>query len=180
MLELFATAVGQGTVLDAGCGTGRIARFLSDLGCRVVGTDLSAGMLAMARRDGTAVPVCLGSLRALPFADRSVDGVVLWYSVIHTPPDVRPVALAEAARVLRPGGHVLVGFQHGTGTVDVSDRYRELGHDVSLVRYRFTADEIAGELADVGLREVARVVRVARPGERDDQAAVVARSVLEG
>ena len=180
VLEDFAERVGGGTVLDAGCGTARISRFLAERGCRVVGVDLSPRMLAVARRDHPEVPVCRGSLRALPVANASVDGVLLWYSVIHTEPERRPVVLREAARVVRPGGHVLLGFQHGAGVVDVSERYREMGHEVRLLRYRFTADELAAELAVVGLAEVTRLVRAAGPDERDDQAALMACSGLDG
>ena len=180
MLEDFAERVSGGTVLDAGCGTARISRFLAERGCRAVGVDVSPGMLQVARRDHPEVPVCRGSLRSLPIADACVDGVLLWYSAIHTEPESRPLLLREVARVLRPGGHVLLGFQHGEGVVDVSERYREMGHEVRLLRYRFTADELATELAAVGLREIARLVRAAEPDERDDQAALLARSGVDG
>ncbi len=83
--------------------------------------------------------------------------------------------LAEAVRVLRPGGHLLVGFQSGTGTRDVAPAYRRLGHDVRLERQLYTADEVASRLAAVGVQEVARLVRRATADERDDQAVVLAR-----
>jgi hypothetical protein len=120
----------------------------------------------------------LGSLLALPCADGAFAGVLLWYSAIHTPPEHHPVLFAEAARVLAPGGHVLVGFQSGHGVRDVGPRYRELGHEVELVRYRLTADEVAQHLAAAGLEEVCRLVRRARPDELDDQASVLARAPL--
>ena len=47
-------------------------------------------------------------------------GVLLWYSIIHTPPAGQARIFAEAARVLRPGWPPLVGFQSGEGTRDVS------------------------------------------------------------
>ncbi|MEO6585546.1 MAG: hypothetical protein ABIN90_04480 [Knoellia sp.] len=87
-------------------------------------------------------------------------------------------AFAEAvsARVLRPGGHLLIAFQSGEGTRDVSAAYRRVGHDVVLERYLFTPDVVASHLADAGLTELTRMVRRARDDERDDQAVLLARA----
>jgi len=182
MLDAFAAAVtGAGgdeappLVLDAGCGTGRVSRYLDAQGCRVAGVDVSPGMVAEARRARPDLPVVVGSLAALPYVDARFDGVLLWYSTIHTPPEGQPRLLAEAARVLRPGGHLLVGFQAGAGTRDVAPAYRAFGHEVELERHLVTADQVGGWLAAAGLREVARLVRRAQGGERDDQASVLAQ-----
>lgn len=178
MVDAFVEAVGPGArVLDAGCGAGRMSRYLADRGARVDGVDLSPGMVAMARRDHPDLTFGVASLSDLPFSDARFDGVLLWYSVIHTPPPGQPRIFAEAARVLRPGGHVLVGFQSGQGVRDVAPAYRRFGHDIELVRYLYTADAVADRLADAGLTEVCRLVRAARGSERDGQAAVLARKV---
>jgi hypothetical protein len=79
-------------------------------------------------------------------------------------------------RVLRPGGHVLVGFQAGEGTRDVSAAYRRFGHDIRLERRLHTADQIAVQLEAAGPREVCRLVRRARGSERDDQAMLLAEA----
>jgi ubiquinone/menaquinone biosynthesis C-methylase UbiE len=179
MVDAFAAAVTSREnprVLDAGCGAGRMSRYLADLGCPVEGLDLSPGMVAMARRDRPDLDFTVGSLSDLPYADNQFSGVMLWYSIIHTPPAGQARIFAEAARVLRPGGHVLVGFQSGEGTRDVSARYRELGHDVRLERHLYTPDEVASRLAVVGLREVCRLVRRAQGDERDDQAFLLAQA----
>ena len=123
MVDAFAAAVTSGDdarVLDAGCGAGRMSRYLADRGCRVEGVDLSPGMVAMARRDHPDLAFTVGSLTDLPYPDDQFAGVMLWYSIIHTPPAGQARIFAEAARVLRPGGHLLVGFQSGEGTRDVS------------------------------------------------------------
>lgn len=164
------------TVLDAGCGTGRVGRVLRARGLRVVGVDLSPGMLREATAGDREIVCAAASLTHLPLADGSVDGVLLWYSLIHLGPDLVPVAVREAARVLRPGGHVLVGFQAGAGSRDVAPSYRRLGHEVTLVRHLLDVDSVAGELARAGLVEEARVVRRGQGTERDDQAMVLARS----
>lgn len=180
VVDAFASAVtaegDDARTLDAGCGAGRITRYLADRGCRVEGVDLSPGMVAMARRDHPDLVFNVGSVTDLPFPDDQFAGVLLWYSIIHTPPAHQARIFAEAARVLRPGGHLAVGFQSGEGTRDVSTAYRRFGHEVELKRYLYTADQVADRLEAVGLREVCRLVRRAQATERDDQAVLLARA----
>ncbi|HWU20864.1 MAG TPA: class I SAM-dependent methyltransferase, partial [Nocardioides sp.] len=166
MVDDFVTVVGDGEVLDAGCGAGRMSRYLADRGVRVRGVDLSPGMVAMARRDHPDIDFGVGSLSALPYADATFDGVLLWYSTIHTDRSGQARLYDEAARVLRPGGHLLVGFQAGEGSHDTSAAYARYGHDVTLLRYRFTADEVTRWLSAAGLREAARMVRRPRGAEK--------------
>ena len=56
--------------------------------------------------------------------------------------------------------------------------YAKFGHDVELERYLYTPDQVASLASDVGLTEVARVVRRPREGERDDQTALLMRAGL--
>ena len=179
MVDAFADAVTSGDdarVLDAGCGAGRMSRYLADRGCLVEGVDLSPGMIAMARRDHPGLMFTVGSLTDLPYANGQFAGLMLWYSIIHTPLAGLPRVFAEAARVLRPGGHLLAGFQSGDGTRDVSGSYRRFGHEIRLERHLHTADHIASQLEAVGLREVCRLVRRAQGTERDDQAVLLAKA----
>ena len=149
--------------------------YLAARGVSICGVDLSPGMVAMARRDHPELRFTVGSLDELPCKTGEFAGVLLWYSVIHTPPSGLDRVLAEAVRVLRPGGHLLVGFQSGTGVRDVGPAYRRLGHEVRLERHLYTADDLAGRLADLGAHEAARLVRRAKADERDDQAVLLAR-----
>jgi ubiquinone/menaquinone biosynthesis C-methylase UbiE len=179
MVDAFAAAVRQDDdprVLDAGCGAGRMSAYLAARGCLVEGVDLSPGMVAVARRDHPAPRFEVGSLTELPCAEAEFAGVMLWYSAIHTPPSHQPAIFAEVARVLRPGGHVLVATQSGEGVRDVAPSYRRLGFDVVLERHLYTADAVAALLADAGLAEVQRLERPAQGSERDDQAVVLARA----
>ena len=179
MVDTFAAAVtsgGDGRVLDAGCGAGRMSRYLAEHGCRVQGVDLSPGMVAMGRRDHEDLTFTVASLTDLPYRDDQFAGVMLWYSIIHTPPAGQPRIFAETSRVLRPGGHVLVGFQAGHGTRDVSAAYRRFGHQVELARHLYTAEEVASWMEAAGLREVCRLVRRAQGTERDDQAVLLGRA----
>ncbi|WP_238161902.1 class I SAM-dependent methyltransferase [Micromonospora endolithica] len=178
MLDAFAAVVtsgGDARVLDAGCGAGRMSRHLTERGCLVRGVDLSPGMVARARRDHPDLLFTVGSLTDLPFRDDQFTGVLLWYSTIHTPPAGQARVFAEAARVLRPGGYLLVGFQSGDGTRDVSAAYRRrFGLEIQLERHLYTADQVAARLAAAGLREMCRLVRRPRGSERDDQAFLLA------
>ncbi|CAN7281092.1 class I SAM-dependent DNA methyltransferase [Knoellia sp. LjRoot47] len=177
MVDAFTAAVTESTasprVLDAGCGTGRMSRYLADRGCRVEGVDLSPGMVEQARRAHPDLEFDVARLTELPHPESTFDGVVLWYSTIHTAPEDQPEIWAETTRVLRPGGHLLVAFQAGEGTRNVSSAYARFGHDVELVRHLFTADQAAAWASDAGLTESARLVRRAMRTERDDQAALL-------
>lgn len=88
-------------VLDVGGGTGRVARSLRE---EVIVVDASRGMLRRAREH--ALPAVRAAAERLPVADRSVDAVLI-VDALHHFEDQR-AALAEAARVLRPGGVAVV------------------------------------------------------------------------
>jgi ubiquinone/menaquinone biosynthesis C-methylase UbiE len=103
------------TVLDFGAGTGWFARFLTQLGCRVILLDVSETALAMAQElyrrqpvigDRPAPEFLLFDGRTIPLPDASVDRVLSFHAFHHAP---RPVAiLEEVGRVLKPGG--IAGF----------------------------------------------------------------------
>ncbi len=103
-----------GPVLDAACGTGRHAAFLSERGRDVIGVDASDAMLARARAKLPEVDFRRGELAALPLADGEVAGAVCALALSHLP-EIGP-AIAELARVLRPGGRLVVSNPHPFAT----------------------------------------------------------------
>ncbi|WP_137992081.1 class I SAM-dependent methyltransferase [Streptomyces vilmorinianum] len=111
-------------VLDIGVGTGIVAAELTARGHRVVGIDLSPGMLARARaRLGNRVAV--GDAGRLPVRTASVTQAVSTW-LLHAGPDRRAV-FGEAARVLRPGGRYLViPARGGRPTDDIGRIVNEL------------------------------------------------------
>jgi SAM-dependent methyltransferase len=94
-------------VLDAGCGGGRPVLETLDGDYRTVGLDFSAAQLALAaeRTDG---PLVRGDLTALPFRADAVDAVTCLNAIIHVPVEAHPTVVGEVARVLRPGGWLLL------------------------------------------------------------------------
>jgi SAM-dependent methyltransferase len=99
-----------GVALDAACGTGRFAEFLAKCGHRVIGVDSSPDMLAYARRRVPGGEFRVGDLNRLPLPDDSVDIIVCALALVHVP-RLEPV-LAEFARVLRPGGDLVISDVH--------------------------------------------------------------------
>ena len=99
-----------GNALDAACGTGRHAGYLAALGHQVTGVDSSPDMLARARQRVPAARFLAGDLHQLPIRVEAVDLVVCALALTHVPA-LDPV-MAEFARVLRPGGHLVISDIH--------------------------------------------------------------------
>jgi SAM-dependent methyltransferase len=93
-----------GRVLEVGCGWGELAEWIErDTGAEVVAVDLSPRMVELARERG--VDARVADVQELPFADGQFDLVVAAWMLYHVP-DI-DLALAEIARVLRPGGRLV-------------------------------------------------------------------------
>ena len=99
-----------GVALDAACGTGRFAEFLARHGHRVIGVDSSPDMLAHARQRVPEAEFHVAELDRLPLPDDSVDVIVCALALNHVR-RLDPV-LAEFARVLRPGGDLIISDIH--------------------------------------------------------------------
>ncbi|MEV8531934.1 class I SAM-dependent methyltransferase [Streptomyces sp. NPDC051211] len=142
------------TLLDLGCGTGIVTTRLTRPGLRVFGLDASPGMARMAA--GRGVPVALASAAALPLPDARVDAVsAVWLLHLLRDPGAVAAVVAEAGRVLRPGGVFIT-------TVD-KDAGHDVGSDVDEVlaphRWAGASDEagaVTAYAAAAGLRPSGR------------------------
>ena len=114
--EALASALAVGfagrDVADLGCGEGALTRLLARFARRVVAVDQAPGMLELVAREsaggcaGDRVNCVEGDMESLPIADADVDVAFLSQSLHHA---ARPnLAIQEAARILRPGGHAVV------------------------------------------------------------------------
>ncbi|MER5766190.1 class I SAM-dependent methyltransferase [Streptomyces sp. NPDC001985] len=113
-----------GTVLDAGCGTGRVAIELARHGIDVTGVDIDDSMLTTARRLAPDLPWHRRDLVGLDLG-RSFDAVVMAGNVpLFTPPGTEPALVASVAAHLRPGGRLVAGFSLDRGyTLDDYDTH---------------------------------------------------------
>ncbi|MEF8828742.1 MAG: methyltransferase domain-containing protein [Haloarcula sp.] len=99
------------TVLDVGCGDG--ARTLANLPSGSVGLDFSRAGLDLAAERVPESRLVQGDMTALPIATDSVNAITAYHAVFHVPRDQHPTVYREFARVLRPGGTVLMTLPSG-------------------------------------------------------------------
>jgi tRNA (uracil-5-)-methyltransferase TRM9 len=98
-----------GTVLDIGCGNGRVYQLCENLQVEYIGIDQSEGLISIARKKYPNVRFDVGSMTELPYEDRSVDVIFCIATFNHLPDrDSRLQSLAEMKRVLKPGGIILM------------------------------------------------------------------------
>ncbi len=167
-------AAGLGTTVgDIGCGTGRLAPCLAGKGLSPRGIDLSPEMIRVARRDQPGFDFGVADLRALPFADVSLAGVVCWYSLMYLPPADRPVAFGELARVIKPGGYLVTAFKAGDSQVRRGGRSTGLGVEFDV--YWLSPDEVEHRAADAGFATVFWGGRPAEGQEGSPQGYLLAR-----
>jgi ubiquinone/menaquinone biosynthesis C-methylase UbiE len=160
LVGLLALLDGGWTVGDLGCGTGRVSEVVAPFVQRVIAVDSSAAMLAAARgRLGSVanVEVRAGELEHLPLADGELDAALLSLVLNYVAePDA---ALAEAARVLRPGGRLVV--------VDMTPHDREdLREGMGQLWQGFSPEQMKGWMQQAGLTEVRYVALPADPAAR--------------
>ncbi|MFF2108766.1 class I SAM-dependent methyltransferase [Rhodococcus koreensis] len=135
-----------GPVLDAGCGPGQWTDFLAACGAAVSGIDLVPEFVERARAQYPDLSFGVGSFETLDVATESLGGVLSWYSLIHHGPQDIEIPLAEFARVIRPGGGLLVGFFEGA-TVETFDHAVTTAH-------RWPVAELGRQLAQAGFEVI--------------------------
>jgi SAM-dependent methyltransferase len=155
-------ADGGGEVADLGCGPGSVTAHLHGLGLRAFGVDASPGMIALAHQAHPELRFEVGSMAALDVADGALGGVLARYSVIHTPPQELPLLLAEFARVLAPGGQLLLSC---FATDDAALATQSFDHSV-VTAYRWSPDHLSGLLREAGLEESARLLCEPKPTDK--------------
>jgi ubiquinone/menaquinone biosynthesis C-methylase UbiE len=147
LLTRFARSV-RGEICDLGCGPGHVARFFHEAGATVFGVDLSPGMVEQARRLNPEIEFREGNMFALELADESLAGVVLFYSIVNLQKRVLPAVFREVARVLGPGGRVMVAFHTGDEVLAEKELW---GHAISMDFVLLPPKEICRQMEEAGL-----------------------------
>lgn len=146
-----AHLAGARRVLDVGCGEGQVARRVAALGAEVVGVDPAWAQLVVAGRRGGGPRYVRASALALPVRPGACDAVVVCLVLEHVDP-LEP-AVAEIARVLAPGGHLVLFLNHpllqtpGSGWVDdhiLEEQYWRIGP--------YLPDDVSYEEMEPGVR----------------------------
>lgn len=149
LLDSFAARLPRGAlVCDAGCGpSAHIGRYLADKGLTVIGVDISDRCVDMARALNPEMRFVREDMLDLSFAPEIFDGVVAYYSIIHTPKMAVGRFFREFHRVLKPGGCLLVAVKAGSDEGFVQEL---LGIQAEIYFALFNEDEIAGYFEDAG------------------------------
>jgi SAM-dependent methyltransferase len=157
LVERFDEAVDGRRVLDVGCGPGWETETFAKRGYEVLGVDLTLAFLDRAAErvgvgdgsgDGDLPNAALArmDMRDLGVAQGSIDGLWACASFLHVPREDAPATLAEFARVLAPGGVLVLSVKEGEGQMS-GDGYE--GDERTFTLYR--PDELRATVADVGL-----------------------------
>jgi SAM-dependent methyltransferase len=145
MMEPYLAGRGLGRALEAGCGTGYLSHLLQvERGWPMVPMDLSRHGLRYAREMGVEWPV-QGDIRAIPFAAAAFDLVMSIDVLAHLPRGQEHVAARELARVLAPGGLLVIR----TAALDV---LRSRHSEFAFERQRFTRRRLMGLVTGAGVR----------------------------
>jgi ubiquinone/menaquinone biosynthesis C-methylase UbiE len=108
----------QGTILDAGCAGGRDCQSFAQRGFSVIGIDLSAKLLKIAKDSAPTCRFLQADIRNIPLPDSSVDGVWSCASILHLERAQVPRALAEFNRVLKTGAACCIIVKKGQGRAE--------------------------------------------------------------
>ncbi|TMC09103.1 MAG: class I SAM-dependent methyltransferase [Chloroflexi bacterium] len=148
--SLLATSA-TGTALDAACGTGRHTGRLVALGHRAIGVDTTPEMLRLARAAVPQAHLVRGDLTGLPVASGAVDLAVCALALDHAPTLAEP--LRELARVLRPGGRLVLSDVHPVlSAIGVAALFRGADGAFGFVRnHRHLVGEYLDAFAGAGL-----------------------------
>ena len=153
------------TVVDIGCGTGPLVAELVRRGVTSTGVDSSPGVLEAARKRAPGASFHLGSVAALPLADGSFDAATLIETVEHLDDATLAASLAEARRVLRPGGILLITTPNRERLEESFRQCPDCGAEFHLYQHvrSWTAQSLAATLRAVDLTPVR--IQATRPIE---------------
>ena len=162
--KTFAAALPSGArVCDVGCGPcAHVTRILTSHGLDAMGIDLSPKCIALARNEQPSLRFETMDMAAMVFAAGSFDGLVVYYALHYQPKQTLPPVFREFARVLRPGGHILVVAKEGAGEGWIAD---PLGIAGQVFWSAFSPEELRDLCVSAGFTAVNCTVREHLPDE---------------
>ena len=163
-LKAFAASLPDaGTACDLGCGPcAHITQLLADAGLTATGIDISDVAIDLARQEHPALDLRVVDASALPFADQSFDGLVAVYLIHYLPQADWTALFAECARVLKPGGKLLIAAKEGDGEGMIAD---PLGSDIETFWSASSPEALEAAITAAGLQVVETFVRDALADE---------------
>ncbi|MGD8545912.1 MAG: class I SAM-dependent methyltransferase [Candidatus Bathyarchaeota archaeon] len=152
LLDKFAGDFDSNSVIyDMGCGPGHITRYLFDKGLDVLGIDVSEKCIQIAQRENPKMRFQVMDMTRLNIKDESIDGIISFYSIIHTPKRYMHLLFREFNRVLKKYGKILIVVKKGKteGYIDELE-----GFKTQLYFDNFVEEEITSYLETNGFEVI--------------------------
>ncbi|WP_081701855.1 class I SAM-dependent methyltransferase [Oleidesulfovibrio alaskensis] len=124
---LAASAMVRGRMLEAGCGAGRLLRYFFNRGHDIVGMDYIAEAVQKLKETAPSLPVEVGDITGMRFADGEFDCVLAFGLYHNFEPQQLMAALQETARVMRDGGVLCASFRADNLCNRINDRLKQRG-----------------------------------------------------
>lgn len=176
LLDRVAEAAGPHPIADVGCGTGHVAAYLADRGGRASGFDVAPAMIDEARRRHPGIPFEVVDLHRMlkPRDDDGWGAVLAFHSLAHLAPSELATAVGSLARILRPGGWLVLALGAGPA---LRHRSEWLGVEVDLDLVEHDPVHVRRVVADTGLTDLEWYLRgpLTAVGESSDRLYVIAR-----
>ncbi|EIW18788.1 MULTISPECIES: class I SAM-dependent methyltransferase [Pelosinus] len=149
LLNQFATCfTSKSLICDVGCGpSGHIGRYLFDKGLDVLGLDISEECINIARKVNPGMRFEVGNMADMNIVDDSLDGIISFYSIIHTPKRYQSSIFREFNRTLKKGGKLLIVVKQGDSEAEIEEL---LGFETKIWFAHFSEDEIRDYLSNNG------------------------------
>lgn len=157
LLDRFAGNFNSKSIIcDLGCGPGHITKYLFDKGLDVFGVDISEKCIEIARRENPEMRFQVMDMARLDIANESIDGIISFYSIIHTPKQFMNRLFCEFNRVLKKHGKILIVVKKGDteGYVDELE-----GFTTHLYFTHFKEEEIRSYLIANGFKVIFQEAR---------------------
>lgn len=135
-------------VCDAGCGpSAHIGKYFYDKGIQITGLDISDKCIELAGKYNPGMKFTIGDMINMPFGKETYDGIISYYSVLHTPKQYVGIIFNEFHRVLKPGGLLLIAVKAGTTEGYIPEL---LGIQTEIYFSLFSEMEIVGYFESAG------------------------------